>query len=138
MNIRKLSNDDYEKYIFLIGTKISYDDYIIFLQSLSDFHIIIVIELEGNLIATGTLIIEKKLTNNICYLGHIENIFVDDKHRNKGYGSIIINYLVKYATDKGCYRIDLICTPDITSYYKQFGFEETMGMKMLIKQNYKF
>lgn len=138
MNIRKLYDNDYENYTTLVGTKISYESYIEFIESMSDFHIIIILEIEEKLIATGTLLIEKKLTNNICYLGHIENIFVDDKHRNHGYGSIIIDYLVKHATDKGCYRIDLICTPEITSYYKRFGFEETRGMKMMVEQNYKF
>jgi glucosamine-phosphate N-acetyltransferase len=138
MNIRKLCNNDYEKYTILVGTNISRECYIDFIESMSEFHIIIILEIEEKLIATGTLLIEKKLTNNICYLAHIENIFVNDKHRNHGYGSIIIDYLVKYATDKGCYRIDLICTHEITSYYKRFGFEETRGMKMMVEQNYKF
>lgn len=138
MNIRKLSGSDYEKYTLLVNTKILYEEYIEFLNSLSDFHIIIVIEIEGTLIATGTMFIEKKLTNNICYLAHIENILVHDNNRKHGYGSIIIEYLIKYATDKGCYRIDLICTSEITSYYKRFGFEETRGMKMMIEENYNF
>ena len=91
MNIRPINNNDYEKYIQLINISISkscFDDFIN--NVLSDLHIIYVLEKNNNIIGTGTLYIEKKLTYNISKMGHIENIFIDENHRGKGYGEKIV------------------------------------------------
>ena len=44
---------------------------------------ICVYEKDNEIVGTGSLLIEQKLTYNIRYLGHIENIFVDEKYKRK-------------------------------------------------------
>lgn len=138
MFIRHLNINDYQQYTRLINTNITEPEYVNFItNNLSDNHIIIVIEVNGIIIGTGTLVIEAKMTNNICFLGHIENIYIDEKNRNKNYGKNIIKFLIDYATQFGCYRIDLLCIDELCDYYGKFGFHKLNGMRMLIEQNYK-
>lgn len=108
--IRIIENSDYIKFSNLLNLNISKDVFNLFINNLNkNRHIIIVYEKNNELIGTGTLLIEPKLTYNICYLGHIENIFVTENSRNKGIGKEIVKFLTDYAKKFGCYRIDLAC-----------------------------
>ena len=78
---------DQDKYISLINTSIDKESFNNFITNvLGDLHIIYVLEKKNNIIGTGTLYIEKKLTHNLCKMGHIENIFIEKNHRGNGYG----------------------------------------------------
>ena len=139
MNIRPINNDDYEKYIQLINISISkscFDDFIN--NVLSDLHIIYVLEKNNNIIGSGTLYIEKKLTYNISKMGHIENIFVDKNHRGNGYGEKIVNHLLEYAKNKKCYRVDLTCIEELIPFYNKNNFTtKNVSMNILFKENFK-
>ena len=111
--IRHIDYIDYNKFIKLINININTDTYNLFISNLNpNRHIIVLYEKDNEVIGTGSLLIEPKLTYNISYLGHIENIFVDEKYRNKGIGKQIVEYLVNYAREKLCYRIDLASEDD--------------------------
>ena len=139
MNIRPINNNDYEKYIQLINisiSKSSFDDFIN--NVLSDLHIIYVLEKNNNIIGTGTLYIEKKLTYNISKMGHIENIFIDKNHRGNGYGEKIVNNLLEYAKNKKCYRVDLTCIEELIPFYSKNNFKtKNVSMNILFKENFK-
>lgn len=139
MNIRPINNYDYEKYIQLINisiSKSSFDDFIN--NVLSDLHIIYVLEKNNNIIGTGTLYIEKKLTYNISKMGHIENIFIDKNHRGNGYGEKIVNNLLEYAKNKKCYRVDLTCIEELIPFYNKNNFKtKNVSMNILFKENFK-
>jgi glucosamine-phosphate N-acetyltransferase len=137
--IRIIENSDYINFSNLLNLNISKDVYNLFINNLNkNRHIIIVYEKNNELIGTGTLLIEPKLTYNICYLGHIENIFVTENSRNKGIGKEIVKFLTDYATKFGCYRIDLACEEKIINFYKELGFNNNLTcMSMLIKENFK-
>lgn len=137
--IRKIDINDYKDFINLIKTNITFEQFSDFLKfTLSDKHIIIVIEVENKIIGTGTLIIEPKLTYNISYMGHIENILIHENYRGKGLGKLIVRYLSNYAKEYGCYRIDLTCEERLEYFYKKLGFEiKQLGMTMLIKENFR-
>ena len=137
--IRHIDNIDYNNFIKLINININIDTYKLFISNLNlNRHIIVLYEKDNKIIGTGSLLIEPKLTYNISYLGHIENIFVDEKYRNKGIGKQIVSYLVNYASDKLCYRIDLACEDKLINFYKGLGFDKQLiCMSMLIKENFK-
>lgn len=127
-NIRKLEIDDYDKnYVNLLnqlsdGTVIDKKEFMEIFPKLP--HNIYVIEnlITNNIIATGTLVIEQKIIHNGGKVGHIEDIVIDENHRENGYGKIIINKLIKVAKDNNCYKVLLNCTNDLVSYYTKFGF----------------
>lgn len=117
---RNIVKNDYNEYIQLIHTDISKEKYDIFIDNvLGDYHQIIVLELESKLIATGTLLIEEKLTYGGCKMGHIENILVDEAYRGKGYGELLVKELLDKAKIMKCYRVDLNCNVELENFYKK-------------------
>lgn len=79
----------------------------------------------GELVATGSLIVERKIIHNLSSVGHIEDIVVDKKHRKKGYGKMMIDYLVGIAKDNNCYKVILNCKESNSLFYEKCGFSKT-------------
>jgi GNAT superfamily N-acetyltransferase len=75
----------------------------------------------------------------------ISNVYVIDTYRNKGIGSIILNYAEEYLKSKGIQYVALTaegtgnnCTTRICNYYKkhgykQIGFDQTSGYPIFMK-----
>jgi len=64
--------------------------------------------------------------------GLMEDVFVHEEYRRKGYGEKLVKELIKEAKKIGCYK--LICTSSkswIQDWYKRLGFEER-GMELRI------
>lgn len=76
------------------------------------------------LVATGTLILEKKYTHNLSVVGHIEDIVVSKDHSGKGLGKHLMTYLTRMAEDKQCYKVILNCKKDNISFYNKCGYVE--------------
>ena len=57
-------------------------------------NIIYVYEIDGIIIGTVKLIIETSIFN-ISYVGHIEDIFIDEKYRNMNIGKKLVEHLCK-------------------------------------------
>ena len=88
-NVRKININDYIGYKKHIHSNVDKDTYDNFIHNvLCDNHHIVVIELENQIIGSGTLLIEKKLTHGGCSMGHIENILIDEQYRNLQLGTI--------------------------------------------------
>ena len=100
MLIRHLSHNDYVEYKTLHNSDIDKDYFDNFLDNvLCDRHMILVIEFENMIVGTGTIFIEEKLTHGGCRMGHIENIFIKETHRCKGFGEKIVNELLKISKE---------------------------------------
>jgi glucosamine-phosphate N-acetyltransferase len=138
MIIRNLNINDYNKYISLINISISKEKFDDFINNvLGELHIIYVLEKDNEIIGTGTLYIEKKLTYNISKMGHIENIFINKYHRGNGYGEKIVNKLLEYAKNKKCYRVDLTCIEELIPFYNKNNFTtKNVSMNILFKENF--
>jgi len=138
-NFRNIVKNDYNEYIQLIHTDISKEKYDIFIDNvLGDYHQIIVLELESKLIATGTLLIEEKLTYGGCKMGHIENILVDETYRGKGYGELLVKELLDKAKNIMCYRVDLNCNVELENFYRKNNFNaSSISMSIFFKENFK-
>jgi len=59
--------------------------------------------------------------------GFIEDVYVKKGHQGKGYGTKIMNILIKQAKESKCYK--LICTSRFNRsrvhvFYKKLGFKE--------------
>jgi glucosamine-phosphate N-acetyltransferase len=83
------------------------------------------------IIGTGTIIIEPKIIRNAMSVGHIEDIVVDEKWRNRGISSQLLNLLKAYGFNKNCYKIILDCDSKVVPVYINNGFEEK-GVQMSI------
>ena len=83
---------------------------------------IFVIEENSIIIASGTILIEKKFIHNMASVGHIEDIVVHKDYRNKKLGSIMLKYLINYAKNNKCYKVILNCEDNIISFYEKLEF----------------
>jgi glucosamine-phosphate N-acetyltransferase len=84
------------------------------------------------IISTGTLFLEVKLSHGGKSVGHIEDIIVHSDFRGKGISSIIINNLIKESIDKNCYKIILQCKTEICPVYERNGFIKN-GIEMVYR-----
>jgi len=136
--IRNININDYNSYKIHIHTEISKEYFENFINNvLCDNHQIIVIEIDNQIIGSGTLLIEEKLTYGGCKMGHIENILIDENYRKLKLGSILVNKIVHIAKQNKCYRIDLSCEEQITNFYEKIGFhKQIVTMIMLNKENF--
>jgi glucosamine-phosphate N-acetyltransferase len=138
MEFCNISKDNYKEYINLINSNISKKDYDYFIDNILNVnHLIILLKYDNNIIVTGTLLIEEKLTYGGCKMGHIENILVDPDHKNKGFGEQIVNKLLNIAKNKKCYRVDLNCNNELEKFYKKKGFKQKhICMNLYFKENF--
>jgi glucosamine-phosphate N-acetyltransferase len=127
MLLRKLEPSDYTSFLALIRdfrdttfTENEFRDTLSTLQSTSD---ILVLELSGALIATGTVIYEQKFIFNLAKLAHIEDVCVKKEFRRMGYGKQMVDSLIANAKAKGCYKITLDCASSNVDFYTACGFE---------------
>ena len=136
MIIRKILLKDYINYKKLIESNISLEYYNNFISNiLNSNHIILVIEDNNELIGTGTLLIEEKMTYGGCKLGHIENIFINEKSRGNNLGYQLVNELITIAK-KCCYRINLNCNEELIKFYnKNYFCKHQIAMSLYIKEN---
>jgi len=126
-SIRNLKLDDYDKYMKLIDSSVSYDKFESFINNvLNEDHVILVIidERMSDMVGTGTLFVEKKLTHDGHPMGHIENILIRPDYRKKGLGERLVKKLLKIAKKKSCTRIDLNCDTELEDFYSKSGFKK--------------
>lgn len=139
MNYYKLSKKNYTQYKTLIKSNITEEFFYDFIDNtLNENHIIIVLEDEKeNIIGSGTIIIEKKLTYGGCNMGHIENILIDEKYRGQRYGEKLVNVLLEICAKKKCYRVDLNCNEELEQFYNKSGFtKKHLCMNIYFKENF--
>jgi glucosamine-phosphate N-acetyltransferase len=88
----------------------------------SSLYIIAVIEDQGRIVATGTLLIEKKFIHNCGCIGHIEDVVVDEAMRGHKLGKRIIHFLTDCARDAHCYKVILDCSEHNVGFYEKCGY----------------
>ena len=133
MHIRKIEKNDYNKnYINLLSQltvvgNITQYQFNNFIDILNDDHQIWVIEINNQIIATGTIVKEQKLIHNCGKVGHIEEIVVDNNYRNLQLGQKIVEHLINCSTD--CYKINLTCNEKLEKFYNKCELTKT-GLTM--------
>jgi glucosamine-phosphate N-acetyltransferase len=83
---------------------------------------IAVIEDQGRIVATGTLLIEKKFIHSCGCIGHIEDVVVDEAIRGHQLGKRIIRFLTDCAKDANCYKVILDCSEHNVGFYEKCGY----------------
>lgn len=125
---RKIIEKDYNKYYIMINefrkTDFTSEQYIDFINYSKPFSEIWIIENNNDIIATGTIIYEKKLIYNNCIFAHIEDICVKSDYRKLGIGKLLINKLIELAKEKKCYKITLVCNEENIMFYNKCGLEK--------------
>ena len=128
---RELKKTDYEQYLNLINqfreTTFNCKEFKNALKRIKRNSEIWVVEFDGVLVASGTIISETKFIFNISRVAHIEDIIVHKEYRKKGFGKMILDKLKQRAKETGCYKFTLCCSDDYITgprnFYKKCGLE---------------
>ena len=80
-----------------------------------------VVEEAGTIIATGTLVVERKFARTCGVVGHIEDIAVLESAQGRGLGKVIIHALSRVAERMGCYKVILDCAEKNVAFYEKCG-----------------
>eukprot|EP00698_Gefionella_okellyi_P020466 TRINITY_DN6424_c0_g1_i1.p1 TRINITY_DN6424_c0_g1~~TRINITY_DN6424_c0_g1_i1.p1 ORF type:complete len:159 (+),score=25.31 TRINITY_DN6424_c0_g1_i1:91-567(+) len=132
--VRNLEANDYGKgFMSLLGQLTNVDGHseqkfaaqFAYLQRYSDIHVIRVIEdtLASKIIASATLMIEKKFIHDNGSVGHIEDVVVDSAYRGHNFGRLIIRELMTIAENASCYKVILDCAEKNVCFYEKAGFK---------------
>jgi glucosamine-phosphate N-acetyltransferase len=125
-----------QQYLLLLGelTTVSDITHEYFFETISKINsmgeIIVAIDEESQtIICSGTIIIEPKIIHGGRPAGHIEDIVVLEKWRNKGIAKNLLEYLREIAIEKNCYKIILDCNEQLVPFYEKSGFSKK-GIQM--------
>jgi glucosamine-phosphate N-acetyltransferase len=133
MEIRELNlTDDFIAYTKLLEQltttnpdAITNDAYLTHLKQIQSnpLHKIYVAVDSDKIIGSATLLIEPKIIHELSYVGHIEDVVVNQNCRSSGVGRSLIEHLVKIAKNHNCYKIILTCADKNIGFYEKFGFK---------------
>lgn len=96
-----------------------------------------VIEIDGRVVSSITLVIIENLTHNMRSYAIIENVVTHADYRNMGYASALIERVTEVARMHNCYKIMLMTgskKESTLNFYKNNGFdmnEKTAFIKRL-------
>jgi len=130
--VRKLQNEDYEKYVSLLSqltdvgniTKKIFCDRLEIINKNPNLYIMVIVDNYNNeLISAGTIYIEPKFIHECSKIGHIEDIVVNNKYRGQNYGKHIIRLLLDIAKRENCYKVTLACKEKNIGFYNKCGFK---------------
>ncbi|AAW44088.2 hypothetical protein CNF03220 [Cryptococcus deneoformans JEC21] len=88
------------------------------------FTVVVVHRLSNQVVACGSVIIERKFVRNAGLVGHIEDIAVSQSMQGRKLGMKIINTLVDIGLARGCYKIILDCSEKNIPFYEKCGFKQ--------------
>lgn len=86
-----------------------------------------VVEEDGLIVSSCTLIVIKNLTRSGRPFGFIENVVTHPDHRKRGYGTAILRKAVEVAKENNCYKVMLLTgrkEESVLRFYEQAGFEK--------------
>lgn len=141
MNIRRLTRADYASFHELINdfreTQFTEAQFHSILERMSQAPSEIwVIEKEGKLVATGTLLLEQKFIFNCAIMAHIEDVCVKKELRRMGLGKTLVLKLLERAREvEGCYKITLDCADNNIPFYESCGFERRGNQLSMLCNN---
>ncbi|KZW00783.1 acyl-CoA N-acyltransferase [Exidia glandulosa HHB12029] len=74
------------------------------------------------IVATGTLFVERKFLRGLGLVGHIEDVAVSTSQQGKKLGFRITQALVGISEGRGCYKTIGNCSTDNIPFYEKCGF----------------
>ena len=86
---------------------------------------IIVLTIDGVIISSCVIVVVLNLTRGQRPYALIENVVTDEKHRNKGCASAVLNYARDIALCENCYKIMLMTGSKLDStlrFYERAGY----------------
>ncbi|KAL4781575.1 acyl-CoA N-acyltransferase [Aspergillus varians] len=94
-----------------------------------EYYLLVIVDEQDNIVATGSLIVERKFIHSLGMVGHIEDIAVEKGQQGKKLGLRVIQALDFVAEKVGCYKTILDCSETNEGFYLKCGFKRA-GLEM--------
>ena len=136
IEINGLEKGDFQHYLDLMNqfrpveTDMSFDKFSKMYDKIFTYGEIYVARYANKIIGSITVIYEQKFIHHGAIYAHIEDVVVDNDYQNTGskkglkIGSQLIDYAKQKSMEKNCYKCTLVCTEDISPFYRKKQFEE--------------
>lgn len=106
--------------------EISADKQIEILNKINNQNAHIFVAISGDeIIGTATILIEQKFIRLGAKVGHIEDVSVNERFKNRNIGSEIVKKCIDYAKIQNCYKIILDCSDEVVYFYERLGFKKS-------------
>jgi GNAT superfamily N-acetyltransferase len=126
-DIRSLQREDYDNgYLYLknvgVLSREKWDERCEYLRARSDTYTVLVITNSENwVVCSGTLMVERKFTHDLCLVGHVEDLLVADGQSGKNLGGRMLEALDQVSRDLGCYKTLVRTTEANQSFHEERG-----------------
>ena len=136
IEINCLEKRDFQHYLELMNqfrpveTDMTFDKFCEIYDKIFTYGEIYVARDENKIIGSITVIYEQKFIHHGAIYAHIEDVVVDIEYQSSGIkkglkiGSQLIDYAKQKSMEKNCYKCTLVCTEDISPFYRKKQFEE--------------
>ncbi|KAL4963896.1 glucosamine 6-phosphate N-acetyltransferase [Aspergillus stella-maris] len=94
-----------------------------------EYYMLVITDAEEKIVATGSLIVERKFIHELGLVGHIEDIAVEKGQQGKKLGLRVIQALDYVAEKVGAYKTILDCSETNEGFYLKCGFKRA-GLEM--------
>lgn len=94
-----------------------------------EYYLMVICDEAARIVATGSLIVERKFIHALGQVGHIEDIAVSTDQQGKKLGLRVIQTLDSVAAKVGCYKSILDCSEANEGFYLKCGFRRA-GLEM--------
>jgi GNAT superfamily N-acetyltransferase len=86
---------------------------------------VFVARLDGTVCGTADLLVVTNLTHAARPWSIVENVVVDEAHRRRGVGRLLMDVVVRSAREAGAYKVQLLSAEgrDAHHFYEALGFE---------------
>jgi glucosamine-phosphate N-acetyltransferase len=139
--INQLEKYDFQNYLVLMNqfrpveTDMTFDKFSEIYDKIFTYGEIYVARDENKIIGSITVIYEQKFIHHGAIYSHIEDVVVDKDYQSAGskkglkIGSRLIEYAKQKSMEKNCYKCTLVCSEELSPFYRKNQFEET-GLHM--------
>ena len=82
-----------------------------------------------NVASTIGLVLEQKFINNFGIVCHIEDVATHKDFQHKGIGAILLEHVLNFAGEHGCYKTILNCEEEVVEFYEKGGMKIAINAK---------
>jgi GNAT superfamily N-acetyltransferase len=136
IRINHLEKGDFQNYLDLMNqfrpveTDMTFDKFCEMYDKIFTYAEIYVARDENKIIGSITVIYEQKIIHHGAIYARIEDVVVDKDYQNAGrkkglkIGSRLLDYAKQKSVEKNCYKCTLVCSEDLSPFYRKNQFEE--------------
>jgi len=77
--------------------------------------------INGEVIATYSVLLERKIIHNGGMVGHLEDFAILPEFRGLGYGKQMIDHVMEFCKENNCYKVIHNCQESLVSYYEKYS-----------------